>query len=86
MNFGGGHWQVVGVFDAGGSSFDSEVWCDARILNDVFKRPDNIFQSATVHLTSPAAFDQFKDSITSDPRLNLDVSAKSTTTPSNPRR
>ncbi len=73
VNFGGGHWMVVGVFDAGGSSFDSEVWCDARILNEVLKRPDNIFQSATVHLTSPAAFDTFKDSITSDPQLNLEV-------------
>jgi putative ABC transport system permease protein len=73
VNFGGGHWKVVGVFDAGGSSFDSEVWCDARILNEVLKRPENIFQSATVHLTSPAAFDTFKDSITSDPQLNLEV-------------
>ena len=71
--FGGGQWKVVGVFDAGGSSFDSEIWCDARILNEVLKRPENIFQSATVHLTSPAAFDQFKDSITSDPQLNLEV-------------
>jgi len=71
--FGGGQWKVVGVFDAGGSSFDSEMWCDARILNQVLKRPENIFQSATVHLTSPAAFNQFKDSITSDPQLNLEV-------------
>ena len=73
VNFGGGRWKVVGVFDAGGSSFDSEVWCDARILNEVLKRPENIFQSATVHLTSPSAFDKFKDSITSDPQLNLEV-------------
>lgn len=73
VNFGGGHWQVVGVFDAGGSSFDSEVWCDARVLDDVYKRPSNIFQSATVHLTSPESFQQFKDSVTSDRRLNLDV-------------
>lgn len=73
VDFGGGHWKVVGVFDAGGSSFDSEVWCDSRILNEVLKRPENIFQSATVHLTSAAAFDQFKDSITSDPQLNLEV-------------
>jgi putative ABC transport system permease protein len=73
VNFGGGHWTVVGVFDAGGSSFDSEMWCDAPILNQVLKRPENIFQSATVHLTSPAAFDKFKDSITSDPQLNLEV-------------
>lgn len=73
VNFGGGQWKVVGVFDAGGSSFDSEVWCDARILNEVLKRPENIFQSATVHLSSPAAFQQFKDAVTSDPRLNLEV-------------
>jgi putative ABC transport system permease protein len=71
--FGGGQWKVVGVFDAGGSSFDSEMWCDARILNQVLKRPENIFQSATVHLTSAADFDKFKDSITSDPELNLEV-------------
>jgi putative ABC transport system permease protein len=73
INFGGGHWRIVGVFDAGGSAFDSEVWCDGRILNEVLKRPDNIFQSATVHLTSPEAFGKFKDSITSDPSLNLEV-------------
>ncbi len=73
VNFGGGHWQVVGIFDAGGSAFDSEVWCDARVLDDVYKRPSNIFQSATVHLSSPGAFEQFKDAVTSDPRLNFDV-------------
>jgi putative ABC transport system permease protein len=73
VNFGGGHWQVVGVFDAGGSAFDSEVWADARVLDDVYKRPSNIFQSATVHLTSADAFQQFKDAVTSDRRLNLDV-------------
>ncbi len=74
VNFGGGHWQVVGIFDAGGSSFDSEVWCDARVLDDVYKRPSNIFQSATVHLSSANAYDQFKDAVTSDRRLNVDVS------------
>jgi putative ABC transport system permease protein len=73
VNFGGGHWKIVGIFDAGGSAFDSEVWCDAKILNEVMKRPDNIFQSVTVHLTSAGAFQQFKDSVTSDPRLNVDV-------------
>jgi len=73
INFGGGKWNVVGVFDAGGSSFDSEVWCDAHILAQVLKRPDNIFQSATVHLASPAAFQQFKDTLIADPRMNVDV-------------
>jgi putative ABC transport system permease protein len=73
IRFGGGHWQVVGIFDTGGSAFDSEIWCDAKILNEILKRPDNIFQSITVHLASPQAFQQFKDSVTSDPRMNVDV-------------
>jgi putative ABC transport system permease protein len=73
VDFGGGRWVVVGVFDAGGSSFDSEVWCDAHVLNDILKRPSNLFQSVTVHLTSPEAFQQFKDSVTTDPRLDVDA-------------
>jgi len=73
VQFGGGHWQVVGVFDAGGSAFDSEIWCDAKLLNEILKRPDNIFQSVTVHLASPETFQQFKDAVISDPRMNVDV-------------
>ena len=73
VNLGGGRWQVVGVFDAGGSAFDSEVWCDAKILSEVMKRPPNIFQSVTVHLASPDSFQQFKDAVTADPRMNVDI-------------
>jgi putative ABC transport system permease protein len=73
VNFGGGKWKVVGIFDAGGSAFDSEVWCDATILNQVLQRPANIFQSATVHLASPSTFQTFKDAVTADPRMNVDV-------------
>jgi putative ABC transport system permease protein len=73
VKFGGGTWRVVGVFDAGGSAFDSEVWADATVLNGVYKRPSNNFQSVTVRLNSPEAFQHFKDTLTSDPRLTLDV-------------
>lgn len=73
VQFGGGRWQVVGIFDAGGSAFDSEIWCDAKLLNEILKRPDNVFQSVTVHLASPQTFQQFKDAVTSDPRMNVDV-------------
>lgn len=73
VEFGGGRWTVVGVFDAGGSSFDSEVWCDANVLNQVFKRPENIFQSATARLESAGSFQAFKDAVTADPRLTVDV-------------
>lgn len=66
-------WQVVGIFDAGGSSFDSEVWGDAHLLSAAYNRPDTNFQSVTVHLTSPDALSQLRDSVTTDPRLNVDV-------------
>lgn len=73
ISFGGGTWNIVGVFDAGGSAFDSEIWVDSRVLNQVYKRPDNLFQDATVSLTSPAAFDELKDSVTADPTLTLQL-------------
>lgn len=73
VKFGGGVWRVVGIFDAGGSNFDSEVWCDGHVLRQVMHRPEDVFQSATAHLTSPDALQQFKDSIASNPRMNVDV-------------
>jgi putative ABC transport system permease protein len=73
LRFGGGSWRVVGIFDSGGSAFDSEIWGDARVINQVYHRPENIFQAATVRLTSPAAFREFKNAITSDPRLTVDA-------------
>jgi putative ABC transport system permease protein len=77
VKFGGGTWDVVGVFDAGGSAFDSEIWADSRVLNQVYKRPENLFQSATVRLTSPAALRELKDSITADPTLQVQVDRES---------
>jgi putative ABC transport system permease protein len=73
IGLGNTRFQVVGVFDAGGSAFDSEVWADAHLLRGAYKRPDTFFQSVTVHLTSPDALAQVKDALTSDPRLNVDV-------------
>ncbi len=73
VRFGGGEWTIVGVFDAGGSAFDSEIWCDATILDEVYKRPTTSFQAATVRLESAGAFDKFKDALTTDPRLTVSV-------------
>lgn len=73
ISLGNVRWAVVGIFDAGGTAFDSEVWTDAHLLGPAYNRPDTFFQSVTVHLTSPDALQQFKDAVTSDPRLNVDV-------------
>lgn len=73
VNFGGGTWNVVGVFDAGGSAFDSEIWADARVLNQVYKRPADAVQSVTVRLTSPKDLEALKDSLTADPTMTVQV-------------
>lgn len=71
--FGGAAWTVVGVFDARNSAFDSEVWCDGSVLNQVYQRPRNLFQSVTVRLGSPAALASLKDALLADPRLTVQV-------------
>jgi putative ABC transport system permease protein len=73
ISLGSVRFLVVGIFDAGGSSFDSEIWGDAHLIGPAYNRPDIFFQSITVHLASPNSFQQLKDALTTDPRLNVDV-------------
>src|SRR5215831_15527310 len=74
IKFGGATWNVVGIMDSGGSAFDSEVWTDSRVLNQVYHYPQDTFRSVTVHLTSPAALQKLKDTLTADPRMQVGVS------------
>jgi putative ABC transport system permease protein len=71
VRIGAGTWTIVGVFDGEGSSFDSEVWADAAILNGFYDRPPAIFQTATVRLKSPDDFPAFEATLKGDPRLNV---------------
>jgi putative ABC transport system permease protein len=73
ISLGSVRWLIVGVFDAGGSAFDSEIWGDAHLIGPAYNRPDTFFQSITVHLASPDSLQQLKDALTTDPRLNVDV-------------
>jgi len=70
-SFGGRDWTVVGIMDAGGSAFDSEIWCDGMVLNQTYKRPSSLCQSVTARLTSPFAMAEFKNALTDDPRLTV---------------
>ena len=69
-------WPVVGMFSANGSVSESEIWTDAKVLQAAYNRGDS-FQSVRARLTSPAAFEGFKDSLTSNPQLNVKVSRQS---------
>jgi putative ABC transport system permease protein len=65
-------WPVVGIFSADGGAAESEIWTDARVLQDAYHRGDS-FQSVSVRLNSPSAFQAFKDALTSNPQLNVQV-------------
>jgi len=63
-------WMVVGIFESRGSVAETEIWCDARFLQGAYRR-GNSYQSVYVKLVSHDAFDALKDSLTTDPRLNV---------------
>jgi putative ABC transport system permease protein len=63
-------WPVVGVFEADGGLSESEIWVDAAVLQPAYRR-GNSYQAVYVKLNSRDAFDTFKDTLTSDPRLNV---------------
>jgi putative ABC transport system permease protein len=68
-------WTVVGIFEADGSVFESEIWADLPAVQSLFKR-DNIFQTVRVRLQSPASLDALKSYVDADPRLKLDVKSE----------
>src|SRR5262249_7938292 len=69
-------WEVVGIFTGGGGAAGSEIWTDAAVLQPAYNRGDS-FQSVYARLSSPAAFSQFKDSLTTNPQLKVRVVRRS---------
>jgi len=64
-------WTVVGVFESGGDAHESEILGDAETVMSAYRR--NLLQSITVLLDNVAAFDAFKDALTTNPTLSVDV-------------
>jgi putative ABC transport system permease protein len=65
-------WRVVGIFDAAGSVSESELWCDANVLQDAYQR-GNSYQSVYARLESVDSLQKLKDALTTDPRVNVTV-------------
>ena len=64
-------WRVVGIFDAGNTGFNSEIWGDADQLMQAFRR--TVYSSVIFKLRDPSEFETVKPRIDSDPRLTLDA-------------
>ena len=72
LEVGRQRWEVVGIFATNGDLSESEIWTDAKVLQPAYRRGDS-FQSAHVRLTSAGSFQEFKDALTEDPRLDVKV-------------
>ena len=72
VRWGENTWNVVGIFEANGSVAESELWCDARVLQPAYRR-GNSYQSVYARLESEDSFQPVKDAMTSDQRLRVTV-------------
>jgi putative ABC transport system permease protein len=65
-------WDVVGRFEAQGSLAESEIWTDANVLQASYERT-GFYQVVAARLGAPSNFKDFKDALTTNPRLNVKV-------------
>jgi len=71
IRLGSHMWTVAGIF-ASGDSMESEVWADASVVADTYRRGSSR-SSVTVKLTDPNAFDTFKADLITNPQLNVEA-------------
>jgi putative ABC transport system permease protein len=71
LRFAQRDWTVVGVFDAGRTGFNSEIWGDAEQMLQAFRR--TAFSSVIFRLADPDRFEDIKRTLESDPRLTLEA-------------
>jgi len=76
LRFGQREWTVVGLFDAGNSGFDSEIWGDADQLVQAFRRL--AWSSMVLRLSDSSRFEQLKRDLEADPRLTLEARREQT--------
>jgi putative ABC transport system permease protein len=65
-------WTVVGIFEADGGVSETEIWCDARVLQGAYRR-GNTYQLVVARLDASDTFDTFRDWLTANPQLNVQV-------------
>ncbi|MGS0758181.1 ABC transporter permease, partial [Roseateles sp. GG27B] len=71
LRFAGRDWTVVGVFDAGRTGFDSEIWGDAEQMLQAFRR--NAFSSVVFRLADASQFEAIKAALEADPRMTVEL-------------
>jgi len=71
LRFGMRDWTVVGIFDAGNTGYNSEIWGDVDQFMQAFRRP--VYSSVIFKLRESPEFEKVKKRIENDPRLQLEA-------------
>ena len=74
--YGRGDWEVVGVFSAGQSSFNSEIWVDVNLAGADLGRGSSL-SSVLVRAEDSAAAAALKNLVADDQRLGLEAERES---------
>jgi len=69
-------WKIVGLFEQDGGVSETEIWCDARTLQGAYRR-GNSYQSVLARLEGAGSFDAFKDWLTTNKQLSVNVRRES---------
>jgi putative ABC transport system permease protein len=65
-------WRVVGIFESDGGVAETEIWCDVRVLQGAYRR-GNSYQTVLARLDSSDSFGGFRDWLTANPQVNVQV-------------
>ena len=65
-------WTVVGIFEAGGSAYESELWLDLPVAQSAFRRGSSA-SSMRLRVDAPERIAEIARSVEEDPRLDLVV-------------
>jgi len=75
VTWGSHVWRVVGVFEAGGSVSESEVWTDLTVLQGVYRRGNSV-QLVRARLESADRLEDLERWLDADPRVNASVKSE----------
>ncbi len=72
IRFGSQTWTLVGIFETGGSVFESELWGDLATVQSRFNRGGSV-QAVRIRLESPDKLDELNAWLDADPQLKLEA-------------
>ena len=72
IDMGRKRWKITGVFEAGGSAFESELWCDLNELASQFRR-EGMYSSVILRTPSPQGAEDLAEQLRASRSVNVEA-------------